>query len=260
MKEAGNVTNDPNKWFAERFPEQAEQYGCAFLEGTWTDTDGLKRFIPAYLNEEFFAAILGGDPRLGHRVIYYPPEDTFYFFDYRVNAFCPTTPEKLKLLLSNYLIRCSQDCGSLVDITNLVVNFRMDDALQRVIVKAQAILEADRTFFEGKDGKRRIVDGKVIDPRDPPVHEVFIKHSIIPEADGAITVTDCYHKYYRFCREKGMNPPTRVEFQAVVTDAIRAAFNIGLRHDVPGPNGKQANGWIGIAYRQDDSLVAVARN
>ena len=39
-------TNDPNMWFAEKFPEQAQQYGPAFMEGTWTDTDGLKRLHP----------------------------------------------------------------------------------------------------------------------------------------------------------------------------------------------------------------------
>ena len=97
--------NNPNDWFATKFPEQVQQYGSAFLEGTWTDTDGLKRFIPVHLNEDFFAAILGGDKDLGHQVICSPPEETCYFFDYRVDAFCPTTAEKLKVLLSNYLIR-----------------------------------------------------------------------------------------------------------------------------------------------------------
>src|SRR5438067_9483656 len=106
-----DVTNDPNKWFADKFPEQAQQYGGAFLEGTWTDADGLKRFIPAYLNEDFFAAILGGNTELGHQVVWCIQEETFYFFDYRVDAFCPTTEEKLKLLLSNYLVRGSQECG-----------------------------------------------------------------------------------------------------------------------------------------------------
>src|SRR5438093_11373494 len=74
-----DVCNDPNKWFADKFPEPAQQYGAAFLEGTWTDADGLKHFIPAYLNEDFFAAILGGDKRSGHRVVYFPAENTFYF-------------------------------------------------------------------------------------------------------------------------------------------------------------------------------------
>lgn len=41
------ITNDPTKWFADKFPEQAQQYGAAFLEGTCTDAKGLKRLIPA---------------------------------------------------------------------------------------------------------------------------------------------------------------------------------------------------------------------
>ena len=253
-------TNDPNKWWADKFPEQTAQYGPAFMEGTFTDADGLKRWLPAHMNEDVFAAILGGDQRLGHRVVYCPHEETFYFYDYRVDAFCPTTEEKLKLLLSNYLIRCSQDCGALVDITNLVVQFRKPDALSSVIEKAKAVLEADKSFFEGEDGHKRMIDGKILDPSDPPPHELFIKHSIVPEPTGTITLTDCYHKYYRWCRDIGTIPPTRVEFQSIVADAIRSAFNIGLRHDVPGPNGKQANGWIGIAYRQDEPLLAAGRN
>jgi hypothetical protein len=119
-------TNDPNKWFADKFPEQVVQYGAAFMEGTWTDADGLTRLIPVHMNDDFFAVALGGDKSSGHQVVWFPQEETFYFFDYRVDAFCPTTEEKLKLLLSNYLIRCSQDCGCLVDISNLVVKFRQD--------------------------------------------------------------------------------------------------------------------------------------
>ena len=256
--EACELTNDCNKWFSDRFPEQAH-YGAAFLEGTWVDGDGLKRWVPAYLNDDFFSAILGGDARLGHRVVYYPPEDTWYFYDYRVDAYRPTTEAKLKLLLSNYLIRCSQEMGCLVDVTNLVVKFRQDDVLQRIISKAKALLEADRLFFEGAEGHKRMVDGRIINPGDPPAHEQFIKRVIVQEASGTITLTDCYHKFLRYCREIGKIPPTRVEFQSVLVDAIRSAFNIGLRHDVPGPNGKQANGWIGIAYRQDEQVVSNSR-
>jgi len=260
MPSKNEEASDPNVWFASRFPEQTEQYGPAFMEGTWQDEDGLRHFIPAYLNEDFFSAILGGDKRLGHQVVYQAQEECWYFYDYRVDAFCTTTDQKLQLLLSNYLIRCSQACGALVDVSNLVVAFRKPEALAKIIDKAKAVLQADRCFFEGKYGHRRFIDGKYIDPRDPPAHEQFIKHAIVPEPSGTITLTDCYHKYFGYCRQNGTPPPTRVEFQAVVAAAIRSAFNIGLRHDVPGPNGKQANGWIGIAYRQDDQLISNGRN
>jgi hypothetical protein len=107
----------------------------------------LKRFIPAYLNEDFSANMLG----------------------------CPTTPEKLKLLLSNYLIRCSQECGALVDVTNIMAKFRQDDVLRSIIAKAKAVLEAERLFFEGKDGHRRYVDGRYIEPNGEPSYQLFVK-------------------------------------------------------------------------------------
>ena len=244
--EACELTNDPNKWFADRFPEQAAQYGPAFLEGTFTDGDGLKRWVPAYLNDDFFAAILGGNRSLGHQVVFYPPEDTWYFYDYRVDAFCPTTEAKLKLLLSNYQIRCSQEMGSLVDVTNLVVKFRQDDVLQRIVVKAKALLEADRLFFEGKEGKRRYVDGKYIDANEEPTYAQFVKKAIVREPTSKLTVGDAFHRYYQFCKDNAMKPLTRPEFKDLVAEVIREEFKIGLRHDVPTESGKQGHGWLGV--------------
>ena len=243
---ADENANNPNDWFAAKFPEQVQQFGAAFMEGTYTDANGLKRFIPAYLNEDFFAAILGGDKELGYQVIWYPPEDTWYFFDYRVDAFCVTTQEKLKLLLSNYLIRCSQDCGSLVEVTNLVVKFRQDDALQRIVDKAKAVLEVDRLFFQGKDGQRRYIDGRHIEPDDEPAYRTFVKQIVVKEPQGKITVADAFHRYYEFCRSQGQQPLTRQEFKQLVAEVIREEFNVGLRHDVPTETGKAGHGWFGV--------------
>ncbi len=223
------------------------------MEATWTDSDGLKRFIPAYLNEDFFAAILGGDKELGHQVIWFPPEEAWYFYDYRVDAFCQTTEEKLKLLLSNYLIRCSQECGSLVDITNLVVKFRQDDVLQRIVDKAKAALEADRLFFRGTDGQRRFIDGKFIEPNEEPSYRQFVKKAVVRAHDATVTLQDAFHRYYQFCRDQQMQPLTRQEFKGLIAEVIREEFNIGLRHDVPGENGKQRHGWFGV--RLDDAGV-----
>jgi len=174
------------------------------METNYVNPDGLMHFIPAYLNDDFFGCILGGDKSLGHQVIYYVQENQWYFYDYAVDAYCPTSEEKLKLLLSNYLIRCAQESGALTEIANLVVNFRQNDVLNKVIKKARAMHEADRTFFQHH---KRMIDGKMIDPSQPPAHETFIKHSIIQAPAGTITLTDCYHKFYRYCKESGVNPP-----------------------------------------------------
>ena len=206
---ADESANNPNDWFIDRFPEQAEQYGPAFMEGTYTDANGLTRTIPAYLNDDFFAAVLGGDRSLGHQVVWYPPEGTWYFFDPQVEAFCPTTEAKLKLLLSNYLIRCSQDCSGLVDIENLVVTFRQDAVLQRIVDKAKALSETDRLFFQGKDGQRRYIDGKYIEPNEEPSYRLFVKKTIVREPQATVSLQDAFHRYYEFCRAHQMPPLTR---------------------------------------------------
>jgi hypothetical protein len=174
-----------------------------------------------------------------------------------VDAFCPTTEEKLKLLVSNFLIRCSQECNPLADITNLVVRIRQDESLERIVEKAKAVLEADRLFFEGKDGTRRFIDGKFIEPNEEPSYQLFVKRAIVKEPAGKVTVADAFHRYYEFCKSQGQQPLTRQEFKHLVAEVIREQFNVGLRHDVPTASGKQGHGWFGVRL---DGVEAFGRN
>src|SRR5205085_2417094 len=130
-------------WFAKMFPEQAALYGVPFLETRWTDQDGLNHFVPAYLNDDFFCSVIGGNRDLGHQVVYFEREQQWWFYDPVPGAFCPTSSAKLQLLLSNYLIRCAEDCGPLVDVTDLIVAFRKDEILERVVRKAKSMLQCD---------------------------------------------------------------------------------------------------------------------
>ena len=254
------VICDPTEYFAQRFPEQIKNYGPVFF-GSPAFMNGREVFIAESINEDAMAAVLGGDQRLGQQVVFYKPEDLWYYQDYRVvgaGAYCPTSEEKMSLLASNWIIRCSQACNPIS--AKAILKLRTPQNIKSIITTAKTMLEAEKSFFSGKEGKKRMVDGKLINPVDTPLHEIFIKDVIVPEPEGRITLTDCYHKYYRFCRDQGMPAPTRTEFQAILVDAIRSAFNVGLRHDVPGPNGKQGNGWRGIAYRQDSRLITTGLN
>ena len=47
-----------------------------------------------------------------------------------------------------------------------------------------------------------------------------------------------------------MQPLTRQEFKGLVAEVIREEFNLGLRHDVLGDNGKHRHGWFSV--RLDD--------
>src|SRR5581483_175129 len=74
-------TTTPNGWFEARFPAQTEKWGKPFLQKQHTDREGLPRTDLLAINEDFFAAILGGDKSLGHQTVFYESEKTFYFWD-----------------------------------------------------------------------------------------------------------------------------------------------------------------------------------
>jgi hypothetical protein len=197
--------------------------------------------------------VLGGDKRLGHQVVFHAPEQTFYFFDWRENAFCPTAPGKLELLLSNFLTRCSQAMNAFVEIRPLVSTFRKPEVLKPIVDRAKALLECDRSFFQGQQGHRRLVDGRVIEPTDKPSYAAFVEKNLIREDRATLTVTDAFHGYYSFCKSHQMTPLTRQEFKSLVTEVVREQFGCGLRNDVPGHNGKQQEGWLGLNFRLQQS-------
>src|ERR1700744_3389399 len=86
----------PSEWFATRFPEQAKLYGCPFLEMCGFNQEGQRCVNPVKINIDFFAAMLGGDIKLGHSIIYFEPEMQFYFKEPFSRIYMPTTPDKLQ--------------------------------------------------------------------------------------------------------------------------------------------------------------------
>jgi hypothetical protein len=246
--ESDNV-QDPNLWFAKLFPESAKLHGPGFLQGTYEDSNGLRRFIPIAINEDSWAHAIGGDRRLCHEVVWYSPEETWYFYDPKYDAFVPTTTEKMEALLSFYLLKCSQEMGSLVEIRPLVTTFRKSETLARVLSRAKALLLASGGYFEGKNGYRRMVNGQIIEPEQQPNYEIFVKQGIIKDPTTNLSVADAFHKYFVFCKQIGQQPLTRQEFKHLVAEVIRENFKVGLRHDIRGPDGKQGHGWLGLNCR-----------
>ena len=191
----GDRIHDPNSYFTERFPEAVEKYGAAFMVGSWTDPFQQTHILPVHLNTDFFAGVLGGDSRLGHQVVYHSQENRFYFYDPMIDAFVPTTEAKLQLLLSNTLVKCSSACGRLVDIRPIVEVFRSQKTLNSVIERAKAMLQADASFFHGKDGNRRYVDGKYLEPTDELSYRLFVKETITPDPEASVAVSDAFTRY-----------------------------------------------------------------
>ena len=118
--------------------------------------DGFSRVTPVSINTDFFAAILGGDSRLGHSVIYFEPEMQFYYREPVLNIYKPTTPEKPWNYHRAILLRSAQEMGSEVDKLNLFNEFRSDKNAKAVVQRAKSILAADHTFFSATSKQQRI--------------------------------------------------------------------------------------------------------
>ena len=237
---------NPNQWFGNKFPAATKLFGPAFLVAIAKNQNGFDVTYPLHPNEDFFAAIIGGEAQYKLQVVYHPQEDRFYFYDYRLAAFCPTNEDKLRLLISNYFLRCSQECCHRVDVRNFVTLFRNDEMLDSIIERAKTILECQPCFFSGKDGQRRYVGGKFIEPDAKPAHELFVKKAIVRNPASKLTVSDAFCRYHKFCQSNCMPALTRTEFKDLVSDVIREEFKIGLRHDILGIHGKQTHGWDGL--------------
>ena len=113
------------------------------------------------------------------------------------------------------------------------------------------MLQCDGTFFTGENGHRRFVDGRYIEPTDEPSYRQFVQKSLVASPEGRLTVPDAFHRYYQFCSDNQLQPLTRNDFKFMVAEVIREEFNVGLRHDIIGKNGKQGHGWIGLDFSRN---------
>ena len=236
---------DPRHYFSQRFPEEIKRYGPAFF-GSDVVWDQRQIFIPDAINDLTFAAILGGDQRLGHQLVYHQVEDQFYFQDYRVEAFCPTSEEKLGMLASNYLIHCSENCHPLA--AKAVLKLRPPQTIKVIITTAKAMLEADPQFFHGKDGHRRFINGAYLEPDSVPAHKLFVKRGMVRQKEASLTVGAAYTRYRGLCDDLHERPLTRAEFKDIVKEAVAEVYQVRLRHDViDGATNKMTHGWRGVA-------------
>src|SRR5438045_4019058 len=92
-------------YFFVKFPKLTKVFGPAFLEANSLDMDGYLRIDPVEINVDLFAAVLGGDDQK-IRTVYYQPEHQWYSLDPVLGYFGSASEEKLKLELSQHLIRC----------------------------------------------------------------------------------------------------------------------------------------------------------
>ena len=229
----------PSSWFSHKFPDQ-QPYGSPFLEAEFTNLNGLTRITPVAINEDFFAAILGGNQHLKHKVIFHLPERKFLFLDWKAGYFVETTEEKLKLLLSQLLLKCAQEMPPTIDLQNLFLEFRHEKTLNSIIKKARGILAADENFWKTSPC-----------PRKPQKHEelaiLFSKTAIEFCPAEILTVNQCYESFTLYCISRGAEAINRHDFNGLMKKVLKREFKLGLRHDlIPAHQKTPAKGWKGL--------------
>ena len=233
----------PSEYFSKMFPEQARIFGCAFIELVEDRSDGLKKINPLAPNLDFLAAILGGDEKMGHKVIYLEGEMQWYFLDQPSGIFKPTSDEKVANLLRALLIRCAEELPDTVHKLNLFLEFRSDKTIRAIIHRAKSILAADHTFFSPESKQARL---KGIEVHER-VARVFVEQVLERQPGEVLTLTNAYLYFCEYLRGRGMVPVKRSIFKGMFAPLIRDVFNVGLRHDIINPETqKQGDGWKGI--------------
>jgi len=247
-----SLLRTPSGWFASKFPDQTYAYGSAFFEDRGAGLQGSLIIRPSVINEDFFAAMLSGERRLGHRVIFLPG-DGFWFKDPRLDAFCPTSDKKVEILLSNYLVKCAENMGGNVESKLLVQDHRRGQVLAGIVNRARTVLEADPRFFEGVNAPCRHSHGRILQPALASSPENFIHSAFVPNEGGIVIVSEAYQKFLGYCQMGNLTRVEFTEFKRVAKDLVLEKFQLGLRHDIRTPEGRQTHGWKHLCLLPDPS-------
>jgi hypothetical protein len=241
----------PSQWFADKFPAAFRNFGTPFLETVEHSIDFEFRRV-VEINIDFFAAALGGDERLGHRVVFFRPEGCFYFKDVD-NTFYPTDETKLATLLSALLLRCAEEMPATVDRRNLFVDFRRESRLNEVVRKARCILAVDATFFAADSIHRRIEGVETLDR----TARNFVGTNIdVATPAEQLTVAELIAGFLEYCTANKLKLDTPRQAKRFIVEAVNEHYGVRLRHDLAAAGGKKcARGWKGLAFR--NRLVTV---
>lgn len=240
----------PSEFFSARYPDISKKFGIPFLETKYSVAGHADRVRPVSMNLDFFAAVLGGDKCLGHDVVYYEAEGQFYYREPVHGWYAPTTGEKLKMVLSQELLRCAEALQRNVDFEMLFVHFRADEHLQKVIAKAKVLNSCGDSFFFGPNARPRMVDGKLQNPNAEPPHLRFVEERIAFQEGAILLLRDLISCFEQYCSEKGLPAGHERKLRSDAYQIINKRFGLKLRKDLKNEEGKYANGWVNLAIKQ----------
>jgi hypothetical protein len=116
-------------------------------------------------------------------------------------------------------------------------------SMAEAVNRAKTVLEADSRFFEGVHAPRRHSQGRVLEPSSPSSPEDFIHSAFVPKEDAVVMVSEAYQKFLGYCQMENLTRVEFTEFKRVARDLVLEKFQLGLRHDIRTPEGRQTHGW-----------------
>ena len=245
----------PSEWFSCKFPEATKIHGCPFLELVEPLGDGINQTKPLAPNIDLLAAILSGDPKLGHKVVYIESEMAFYYYDVREHLYKQTSEDKLGNLMRAYLIRCAEELPNNVHELNLLLHFRSEKTIRSIVHRAKSILAADARYFS--------VDSKHERQQGPEIYErvarAFVDQVLERIPDEILTVNDAYVHFCQYLSKRKLPPLNRRVFKHLMPPVVKEQFDLGVRNDLQDETGnKWQRGWKGIGILEPE--VAVQEN
>ena len=249
----------PNQYFALAQPELVMNYGHAFHTSVAPPPSRpgapiepvVERLLS--INTTFFGAFVGGDKRFGHDIVYYLPENRFYFFDPVMDCYVPTSEDKVRLGLSLAIQR--QACGLLVEQAQPILNkFLTEHILDHIIAKAKTLLSVERGFFGGPQAKARfIVENQTANTIASTVKS-FIKSQVAVDETNVLTISECVAQLHSFCQERGESLPSYKEVKVIVQMKMREIYGKGVRNDLVLPDNRCVAGWKGLRIEKEPAI------
>ena len=140
---SGQLGLTPSKWFSERFPSLANEYGDAVLEKF--DSDGV--LSARGIGEDFLAATLGDKGSPDSPTIFLPTEEKFYTYAPNEGIFVHRREPAFLAQLSRLLLQCARECRNACDTSSLEFRLRNFGNLSGVLRKGRGLLDVPSDFF-----------------------------------------------------------------------------------------------------------------
>ena len=124
----------------------------------------------------------------------------------------------------------------------MVNEWRSEKASKTVLQRAKAILAAGPEFF-APDSLNERVEGPELYER---VMRMLLERLVERTEGGCLTVTQAYTAFCHLAQQRGLGTLKRSIFKENMSDLVRDAYGVCLRHDVPDLKNKHQQAWKGL--------------